>query len=380
MENETEGDNQNSQITFEQESSTTEKLKVTREKVLILTLSIMLIITIGIFYHLYQKNNSSEKLSLNNGVIKNDKAMIAKSNEKEDINIAEVEKICFSQEDIFKDYCYLQAAIDQLSLDICQKVSTEMQVECQDAVNEQLAYQKEDVSYCLKMSQSKGTDCVVKLASLKGDASLCQNVYYKQDLSSCEQAANTAKLISQAITNKDRKFCDEISFYQDKSKCYGELGIALNSPFFCELANEKNIQGGQNDFEGWGQPKCYKELALLNANVEYCDKIMDFGNWGEICKEDVAAVQKVNTQCMENVTSNDKAQCLIIGVKTFKLASECDEKIDFHSAYAPLGIKNCYHKAEYQCAKVITSDDVQSECRRILSEHRTGIEKRLKTY
>ncbi|MDD2935535.1 MAG: hypothetical protein PHX25_03640 [Candidatus Pacebacteria bacterium] len=214
---------------------------------------------------------------------------------------------------IDSDSCYVEKALDQESVNICNKILSEDGRDwCIDLVSTELAIKNQDISFCLEMKNNE--DCLSEIAYMKGDKSLCEKATYGG--LKCRYEADLGKAINQAIDSKNGKFCEELSFYEDKSECYGKLGVALNDPSFCELADERFMNEGNKDHEGWNRPTCYYELALINVDIGYCNKIMNFGNWGELCVKDINSILEYVDRCLQ-LNDTNKNTCTSMIAKIF---------------------------------------------------------------
>ncbi|MCK5285948.1 MAG: hypothetical protein KAJ58_01850 [Candidatus Pacebacteria bacterium] len=262
---------------------------------------------------------------------------------------ADIDEICKGD-----DNCYYTAGVDQLSVEFCEKITEEsLQQYCSDGVNEKLATKNLNVQYCLKMTYPD--ECINDLASVTGDTSICQYSIYEKWR--CLDYANLRDEINQAIETKDQKICESLDFYQDKDQCFSELGIALNNPLFCKLAKTQ-------EYSNFDQAHCYKELAIYNSNSDYCGKIMDFGNWGEVCLDNIKIIEGYTKRCSEDIKTN-KDLCLPMAVQIFK---SLETHMSFQSRrYAPIQLKYNFDKLKADCDK-LGVDNVVNECKKIYEE------------
>lgn len=338
---------------------------------------ILLVTLLGFVYAIYKEGESTKEVNINKiseqNELKNSESQsnlpkesltseVENKQDEDAKTIAEIDNICSKHDELMASFCYAEAASDMNSTNICEKIKgdpEEMEYDesrCKDMVNTKLATENKNFQYCLNLSNN--TDCIREVASITGESSFCSQVKYKQYVSVCQKEAAAAKAINEAIGKGDKTICENISFYQDRGDCFERLGISLNDSSLCELAQS------EEDTAGFYRANCYLELAIKNTNLDYCEKIMDFGNWGESCLDDVNTVKGYLTQCLQK-GGTDESSCLSMAVQVF---NETNDVSTGDTDYSPVALKNFYNRAKNKCTKWSSNEAVENECERILDE------------
>ncbi len=312
----------------------------------IMMISILLIIIVlvgGVLFFIFHNTQNSEQ-------IKKPLKQQDNLNSSVNANTLDIDDVCsISREPMIVVYCYINAAFEQRNIDICKKISNDpegaFKEECEDMINEKMAHEKKDASFCLKSTNLR--ECVEDVVELTGDKSVCK--YWPEGLviRTCEERAK----IQQAIIAKDVNICNTIEFYQTKSKCYGELGVIKNDPALCDLA------GTFDTSHSYDQDKreCYRKLAMLNVNQEYCQHVSAESK--EDCIEDVNTIKENFKQC---VSVKGKNACLSVVSEIIDDIEDC-RTVNDETPYYIVATKNCYSQALTKC-KEMSSRALQNEC------------------
>jgi len=216
-----------------------------------------------------------------------------------------------------------------------------------------VALEKKSVEVCKSIPLADDQDyCIKELARETKDASLCKQSSY--DIAVCEMEVAKVNNVAKALIG-GYVGCDSLSFYQDKEKCFSDLGIALNDPQLCEKATS------------FDRVKCYNRLAMQNVDIDYCKNNYDFGNWGEVCSEEVSYAKEKIAVCSDSVGA-DAGLCkdMVIGI-----ILEAEKVIPGFNVYGGAAGDGAtvYRIINSRCAD-LSADNVvvKKQCNNIVSE------------
>jgi len=181
-----------------------------------------------------------------------------------------------------KDLCYQDIASLRKDASICEKISHEGLLK--DICYRRVAIKNEDITICNKIND--GTElnkCISQIISQTGDTSFCEKTddpdtcYYNiaienLDISICEKISSSSSfpdwktqcLLKIASAKGDKKLCEKLES-RHRESCYYDVALSQNDSSLCE---EIIILRPTRD-------NCYYFVAKNTKNLSLCEKISE---------------------------------------------------------------------------------------------------------
>jgi hypothetical protein len=143
----------------------------------------------------------------------------------------------------------------------CEEMPESERVAFSDYCYMGLAYKRENVTLCKKLSESRKQECYSGLAVLKSDVTLCDGAGTQKN--NCYSTYATQK--------DDVTACDKITETYLKDSCYSQYASRAGNSTVCEKIRTLN-----------SKDSCYSSLASSQCDTSLCNKIAN-NNTKEQC-------------------------------------------------------------------------------------------------
>jgi hypothetical protein len=152
-----------------------------------------------------------------------------------------------------KSQCAAPVLTVESELTVCSGMPTYQSYPLEDMCIIGLAGKHQDTSLCKKASRDVRSGCIVLVAEVKNDPTICTQAEQQDQ---CYQQYATDK--------KDATLCDNIKDGNYKDSCYQNLASQLGDPKLCDKLVYADRKGS-----------CYYDMAMRLRDTSYCDKIAD---------------------------------------------------------------------------------------------------------
>lgn len=267
----------------------------------------LLVIVVIIFYLAYRAQNTLYEGDINNN------------------------KVCIGEDDFA---CHEAITLKQTSHEICRSDDCLDKVILRDDDHSLLA---EAFRESLYLACSSG-ECIRELAQKTDD-----------------------DLVSEAIQTKNTTLCSSLDFYQYKTRCFRVLAFALNDASLCELIKEEDDPYSD-------EKNCYRDLAIANVDLNYCDDIT-LGNWGKTCTKEVRYMKDKISSCSENQTElEDHCKSMVVGI--VQAAKDMIPSFYIYDLRRSRRFSGVYNVVYSECDRLSYNSIINEHCADIVEEFR----------
>ncbi|NYZ79582.1 hypothetical protein H0N99_05555 [Candidatus Micrarchaeota archaeon] len=163
----------------------------------------------------------------------------------------------------------VQQVVEQTDpeMKICEEMPDVENMHFSDYCYMGLAYKRENVSICKKISENQKASCYSGLAVFKSDATLCDGAGTQKN--NCYSTYATQK--------DDVTACDKITETYIKDSCYSQYASKAGNSTVCEKIKTLN-----------SKDNCYSNIASSQCDTSLCNKIVN---------------SNLKDQCLRNIQS-----------------------------------------------------------------------------
>lgn len=136
---------------------------------------------------------------------------------------------------------------------------------CRDKVRLSKGIKTGQTFYCRGVYDER--QCIQNIAVARGEEEICDFQFVPNPII-CKESVRIPK----AVESRDIQMCKDLTYPEVQSKCYAQIGIALNDARLCEMTENHFIRGD-----------CLAKIALQTKDYAYCEKMATTSNkiWEE---------------------------------------------------------------------------------------------------